>query len=45
MSSLLFLQFFLHIGLSMVNLQNNQKKKIDGMEWLGEGWKGNGGFN
>ena len=44
MSSLLFLQFFLHLGLSMVNLQNNQKKN-DGMEWLGEGWEGNGGFN
>ena len=25
-SPLLFLQFFLHSGLSMVNLQNNQKK-------------------
>lgn len=35
MSSLLFLQFFLHIGLSMVNLQNNQKKKL--MEWNGWG--------
>ena len=44
MSSLLFLQFFLHLGLSMVNLQNNQKKN-DGMEWLGEGWEGNSGFN
>ena len=37
MSSLLFLQFFLHIGLSMVNLQNNQKKKL--MEWNGW-WRG-----
>ena len=27
----------------MVNLQNNQKKKIDRMEWLGEGWEGKGG--
>ena len=34
MSSLLFLQFFLHSGLSMVNQQNNQRKLT---EWNGRG--------
>ena len=34
MSSLLFLQFFLHSGLSMVNQQNNQRKLT---EWNGWG--------
>lgn len=38
-SPLLFLQFFLHSRLSMVNLQNNQKKKLT--EW--NGW-GRGGM-
>ena len=37
MSSLLFLQFFLHSGLSMVNQQNNQRKLT---EWNGWGRDG-----